>query len=150
MAIDHTNCDHPRTPAGRRACRDASAGKESKSWAGQLGRAERAHAEAAGLVPPVKLTGPVARRMARTVAKADAMRQARDMSREAVIEDVQAIPPAPVRRERAQTLQRRLESMGDAKYNRVPVSITGRGSKQCVQAELHTGKGRCACGWESK
>ena len=54
MAISHKDHDHPNTPAARARCRKEMSGQVDKSWAGHLGRAERAHAEAAGLVKPRK------------------------------------------------------------------------------------------------
>lgn len=54
MAVSHANCTHPRTPAGRRACRagtDTPAPREVQSFRARLGRVERAYAESAGLVP---------------------------------------------------------------------------------------------------
>lgn len=76
--IDHTNCIHPRTPAGRRECRSLGgpAGWAAANAAGlndttpdrisTVSLADRMSA-----VTAVKITGPVARRMARTAAKAD-------------------------------------------------------------------------------
>lgn len=60
MAMSHANCTHPRTPAGRAACR-------------KLG-VHLATVAAPDVTPEIKITGPVARRMARTAAKVDAAR----------------------------------------------------------------------------
>ena len=88
MAISHAGCTHPRTPAGRRACR---AGNAPVS-------AERRLAESAGLVPNRR----------------------------------------PQRASEAVRIQPRRSGA------RVAIDASG-----CVQAALHTGRGKCACGWEN-
>lgn len=127
--IDHTNCTHPRTPAGRRACR-AAAPVATKVVNGEI-RATcttcRKNVVRVGdmtcwmckAVAPtddydaqeIRMTGPVARRMARQAAKADKIK--------------------------AERIQPRRSGA------RVAVD-----SSTCVQAALHT-RGRCACGWEN-
>lgn len=120
--IDHTNCTHARTPAGRRACRAGNA--ITSDQAGRMdmplgvdyigdhirktaangamkARMDRSYDE-------VKITGPVARRMAKQAMAADNAR----------------IQP------------RRSGARVDAR------------NASCVQAALHTpGTIRCACGW---
>lgn len=114
--IDHTACTHPRTPAGRAACRKLRAGLATVST-DAYARAEirmnrdsqddpDVRAAFRRVTDEIKMTGPVARRMARTAAKADNAR----------------IQP---RRSGA----------------RVAVD-----SSTCVQAALHTSRGLCACG----
>lgn len=83
--IDHTNCTHPRTPAGRKACRNAGTAapapdyiaehirKVAANWA-MKARMDRDYAE-------IRMTGPVARRMARTAAKADRIQPRRSGAR---------------------------------------------------------------------
>lgn len=66
MAISHANCTHPRTPAGRSACR-----RMNGSISVPAVNPVRELAEAAGIVKPIKMTGPVARRMARQAMKAE-------------------------------------------------------------------------------
>lgn len=46
--MKHTDCTHPATPAGRRACRTGNPAPRTLSPFGQV---ERDYAEAAGLVP---------------------------------------------------------------------------------------------------
>lgn len=69
--IDHTNCTHPRTPAGRRACRAAL--NDPTPVAGipgtSLGEMRQGFRDS-----EIKMTGPVARRMARHAAKAEIKR----------------------------------------------------------------------------
>lgn len=135
MAIDHTNCTHARTPAGRRECRtlggpagwaaansaaiNKPTGMPEPIIAGDYigehirktaanhtmkARMDREYAE-------VRMTGQLARRMARQAAKADMAR------------------PQP-RRSGARV---------------------STGNSSCVQAALHIDAhgGRCACGWEA-
>jgi hypothetical protein len=80
MAIDHTNCTHPRTPAGRRACRAGNlvpslsqSISPERSSAEQRDRDERSARIRASFAsgPEIKITGPVARRMARQAIAAD-------------------------------------------------------------------------------
>lgn len=74
--INHTDCTHPRTPAGRRACRAAVANgttldmtpDRSVEMDRQVAAFSRAFDNAKA---EIKMTGPVARRMARHAAKAD-------------------------------------------------------------------------------
>jgi hypothetical protein len=78
--MDHTNCTHLRTPAGRRACRAGASTpapvdyisdhvRKTTANAAMKARMDRDY-DSAG----IKMTGPVARRMARQAAKADAVR----------------------------------------------------------------------------
>ena len=119
MAIDHTNCTHPRTPAGRRVCR-------TQYQADMDGRA---------------------------------MTQLMNTP----------VPDAATRRGAAKAMQDKLEGMADApaprkvraganmtvpapKARRQPKRSTRRVADDgsgCVQAALHTGRGRCACGWDT-
>jgi hypothetical protein len=58
MAMSHATCTHPRTPAGRRACRGGVVS-----------------APAPVVTPaPIRMTGPVARRIARQAVAADNLR----------------------------------------------------------------------------
>lgn len=88
MAIDHTTCTHPRTPAGRRSCR------------------------------------------ANTGTPADLRGRARTAGR-----DAQIVAKLRTRPERIQP-----------RRSGARVAIDNSG---CVQAALHTGRGKCACGWEN-
>lgn len=115
--IDHTNCIHPRTPAGRRACRNSvrngAPAPVAPDYIGDHIRATAAkHAIKAKMdrdydKAEIKMTGPVARRMARHAAKSDRIQPRKSGAR---------------------------------------VKIDNSG---CVQAALHTGTGRCACGWHT-
>lgn len=121
--IDHTACIHPRTPAGRAACRKLRAGLAANidfspkvthpAPVDQIARYAKKHhlgpeAEAGmrAASSEIKMTGTVARRIARQAAKAENAR----------------IQP---RRSGA----------------RVAVD-----NSTCVQAALHTSRGLCACG----
>lgn len=120
MAISHAGHTHPSTPAARAACRKAmTAGIvvpvadtyiadhiRKTAAAGRIkATMDRRYDEA-----EIKMTGPVARRMAKQAARADNAR----------------IQP---RRSGARV---------------------AAGSSTCVQAALHTGTGRCACGWHAE
>jgi hypothetical protein len=96
MAISHAGHTHPSTPAARAACRRANdaGGTTHLSYQNPI-RDE------------IRMTGPVARRMAKHAAKADRIQPKRGGAR---------------------------------------VSIDNSG---CVQAALHTGRGKCACGWST-
>lgn len=118
--IDHTNCNHPRTAAGRRACRAAIAtgapAPVAPDYIAQhmlkvrTSQAAKARMDRDYDAAEIRMTGATARKLARHAAKADAVR----------------IQP---RRSGA----------------RVTV-----GGSACVQAALHTGNGRCACGWHTE
>jgi hypothetical protein len=112
--IDHTACTHPRTPAGRAACRKLRAGLAATTPA----------------VGGIKMTGDVARRMARTAAKVE------NAQREllAKVQRRAAISQAIIRQDNARIQPRRSGA-------RVAVD-----SSTCVQAALHTSRGLCACG----
>lgn len=126
MAIDHTNCTHERTPAGRRACRALhNQHMDGRALTAMMNtpvpeitpapvrRAKGAALQAklnAMADTPVRLTGAQARKIARHAAKAD--------------------------NQRANQPKRRARKVAD----------DGSG---CVQAALHTGRGRCACGWDT-
>jgi hypothetical protein len=117
--IDHTACTHPRTPAGRRACRagvtelvipavDYITRDMNRQRANAAAKA-RMDREYDARDAQIKMTGATARKLARHAAKADAMR----------------IQP-----------------------RRSGARVTGAFSS-CVQAALHVGTGRCACGWDA-
>jgi hypothetical protein len=101
--IDHTNCSHPRTPAGRRACRT---GHQSE-------------------IPPVVRRG-VRGDDGMTVAE-----RARN---------------ARANRNRADAAAGRMAR----RRERAGVQGPSDDYSSCVQAALHTGTGRCACGWHTK
>lgn len=88
--IDHSNCTHPRTPAGRRACR-ASGGQPERRTPEPMKACRKPIQTAVGAWKPPTGT------------------------------------PAPRKRQK-----------------RVSGPYSG-----CVQAELHVGEGRCACGWSN-
>lgn len=96
--IDHTNCTHPRTPAGRRACR----------------------AQVSAGAPAPVAPDYVGEHIRRTAAN-HAMKARMDREYDEV-----RIQP------------RRSGARVAAK------------SSTCVQAALHTGRGRCACGWHTE
>lgn len=103
--MDHSNCTHPRTPAGRRTCRAGGDVNPVRDLtvAADLVKPTKAAANhemksRMDRQPEIKMTGAMARKLARHAAKADAMKP----------------------------------------------------KGKCVQGALHTGRGRCACGWEGK
>lgn len=65
MAMSHANCTHPRTPAARSACRK-SQGTVVTDREALVGTQNLEAREAA-----IRITGPVARRMARQAVAAD-------------------------------------------------------------------------------
>lgn len=106
MAISHAGHNHPSTPAARSACRKQMANGDTPltgnpipvSLAGVLART---------ITPEIRMTGPVARRMAKYAVKAERIQPRRGGAR------------------------------------------VSAGASTCVQAALHTGTGRCACGWHA-
>lgn len=86
MAMSHADCTHPRTPAGRRACRagqtpapvDYIGDHIRKVAANHLvkARMDRNYDDA-----EIRMTSPVARRMARHAAKADRIQPRRSGAR---------------------------------------------------------------------
>lgn len=116
--IDHTACTHPRTPAGRAACRKLRAGLATKVVNGEIrdlcstcgknvvrvGNVNCWSCNTNASPAPIKMTGPVARRMARQAAASDRIQPRRSGAR--VFAD----------------------------------------TSTCVQAALHTSRGLCACG----
>lgn len=109
--IDHTNCNHPRTPAGRAACRKASR-----------------------LVPIITPTPNIAadlRKLNDALAPRTATRRKSTKG---------GIPAGFVRTD-------------DVPARRQPTARRGKVAasdpRTCVQWELHTGTGRCACGWSA-
>lgn len=77
MAMSHANCTHPRTPAGRRACRAGNA-------AAPVVIAPTVVPTSPGLRhPEIKWTAAAVRRAGKAIAKADAMRADRDKARQA-------------------------------------------------------------------
>lgn len=79
MAMSHENCTHPRTPAGRSACRRATdaGGTTFLAYTNPMPLAQSARIindlRSEGAME-TKMTGPVARRMARQAARADMVR----------------------------------------------------------------------------
>lgn len=111
---DHSSHNHPATPAGRAACRKSmSAG----------------HLAGTVFAPEIRMTGPVARRMARQAVKAD---------------NVQADLLAKIKRRQATEAALRIQP------RRSGARVSTRNTT-CVQAALHIDAhgGRCACGWEA-
>lgn len=94
MAIDHTNCTHPRTPAGRRACRAAVASggpaPVAPDYIAQhILKVRTSHAAKARMdrdydAQEIRMTGPVARRMAKHAAKSDRIQPRRSGARVAI------------------------------------------------------------------
>lgn len=74
MAMDHTNCTHPRTPAGRRACRSGNNLPADTGVNAVYNDFISDRARKAVMNSEIKMTGPVARRIARQAAKADMKR----------------------------------------------------------------------------
>ena len=131
MAIDHTNCSHPRTPAGRRACRANRAGTPELIVRGELAP------ETVTITP-----APVRRKRAADL-EAKLNRMADD---DYIGEHIRKVAAngrmrARMDREYAARIQPR---RGGA---RVPARTAG-----CVQAALHIDAhgGKCACGWKAQ
>lgn len=78
--IDHTNCTHDRTPAGRKACRNSGNPVAPVDYIGEHIRKTAAnHAVKAKMdreydASEIRMTGAVARRMARQAVAADNVR----------------------------------------------------------------------------
>ena len=114
--IDHSNCTHPRTPAGRAACRKQGTtpapaptlGVPYFSPEGEAARARKAPSIAADLR---KLEADQARRKLPTAGRADRI------------------------------IRARVAAGGTGR------KVAASDPRTCVQWELHTGSGRCACGW---
>jgi hypothetical protein len=105
--IDHTNCTHLRTPAGRAACR-------------------------AGKATPASPITPT-----RSTIAADLRKLETDQARR-----VEADRNSRIKVQVTEDI---------AKARRQPTARRGKVAvsdpRTCVQWELHTGSGRCACGW---
>jgi hypothetical protein len=81
MAVSHVGHDHPATPAGRRACRSGNAPAPVPATDDYISahmnnvlQKAKLKAEMDRNYDQIKMTGPVARRMAKHSAKADALR----------------------------------------------------------------------------
>lgn len=120
--IDHTNCTHPRTPAGRRACRNGATAPAPKVDY----IAEHIRKTAAN--------GAMKARMDRKYAEIKAERMA----------EIRA--NADDSREIAEYLVHKAEN-ARIQPRRSGARVSADNSS-CVQAALHT-HGRCACGWEN-
>lgn len=73
--IDHTACTHPRTPAGRRACRQGGSPAPAPDYIGDHIRKTAANGAMKARMDrrydDIKMTGPVARRIGRQAMAAD-------------------------------------------------------------------------------
>jgi hypothetical protein len=156
MAMSHAGHTHPSTPAARSACRKAMANGALHMAAepqGPMTMAERiayvvanpekavasANAKTEAWIMSegtdaardrLKLTGPVARRMARQAARADMKGAARTAGRDAqIVAKLRATPARPQPRRSG--------------------ARVSTANSTCVQAALHIDAhgGRCACGW---
>lgn len=129
MAISHAGHNHPATPAGRRACR--ASGGDGDSQANRPVGAVRKLAEDAGLVTPA----------ADRNARLDAMKARLD-----------SMADEPIKLSGAQA---RKIARHAAKADRVRIQPKRSGARVaiddsgCVQAALHIGRGKCACGWDT-
>lgn len=155
--IDHTNCTHPRTPAGRRACRAGNTTftvADALSVASTMTGAELAANGKAKVEEYILLHGSQAakrrinaeNRSEEILRNAQAARQredaqirvtgatARKMARHAAAADKVRAPRQTVAPARIQP-------------RRSGARVAAR-SSACVQAALHT-SGRCACGWHA-
>lgn len=127
MAIDHTNCTHPRTPAGRRVCRDAARVRDvHQAMEPQVSSIQEAIAYV--IANPDKA-------VAAATAKAEAWiaSSGTDKARARVAARKRSQRPARIQPRRSGA--------------RVSIDNSG-----CVQAALHTDAhgGRCACGWAAE
>lgn len=123
MAISHADCTHPRTPAGRRACRDAARIRdEHQAREPRVGSVDEAIAYV--IANPKKAA-------AAATAKAESWiaSYGTDTARARVAARKPSQRPARIQ-------PRRSGARVDAT------------ASTCVQAALHT-RGRCACGWEN-
>ena len=85
MAMSHANCTHPRTPAGRRACRNgAQVETPATDYIGEHIRKTAAnHAMKARMdreYAEIKMTGATARKLAKHAGRADALAIASTMT----------------------------------------------------------------------
>lgn len=137
MAIDHTNCTHPRTPAGRRACR------ASQAVVPQLPDDD------------VKITPPAVRRK-RVADLQEKLMKAADEPRR-----IPRIVPGPDTRpaKHPRRMQRDIDApvLGQP-YVPWPKGMSRKGYRslvkragECPQVELHIDAhgGSCACGWKA-
>lgn len=133
MAVSHADCTHPRTPAGRRACR---AGREVTPLTGTVFAPEVRPVPA----PEIKWTAAAVRRAGKAIAGAEKMRAQREanMALNAIAED----------RIKSDNRRQRAEKPARIQPRRSGARVSAGGSS-CVQAALHTGTGRCACGWHA-
>jgi hypothetical protein len=77
--IDHTNCTHPRTPAGRRGCRSGSGAPRMPRSVGR--EMEIQSKRLPVMTDEIKITGATARKLARHAAKADRIQPRRSGAR---------------------------------------------------------------------
>lgn len=129
--IDHTNCAHPRTPAGRRACRNA----------------------------PITMAS-VAREMFTTpdpvISNADKLRRSMALALatpgDVLAANANAKTEEWIAENGTPAAKRRINAAGRSKEIRANAAAMRRRESAvlngCVQAALHT-TGRCACGWAS-
>lgn len=121
MAISHTGHNHPSTPAGRRACR-ASGG------AGDMQATKPDYI--ADHIRKTAANSQMKARMDRQYDEADLRGLARTAGRDAqIVAKLRTKPP------RIQPRRSGARVSAD--------------TSTCVQAALHTGRGRCACGWDT-
>lgn len=124
--IDHTNCTHPRTPAGRSACRRMSVQRD-------LGINMEGLADSGANRGVIKEEPRVHTPMEREIYRSQ-------LTRKAITE---AARNARMNRNRADAADGRMAR------RRAP-SADGVDYNHCVQAALHVGRGRCACGWHTE
>lgn len=138
--IDHSNCTHPRTPAGRRACRSALtdptpvAGIPGTSL-GEMRQAFRDDNYIAEHIRKVQAN-------ATLKAKIDT----RYRVREALENQGREIRMTG---QTARKLARQAAAADRIQPRRSGARVPADASA-CVQAALHTGRGRCACGWATE
>lgn len=120
MAISHANCTHPRTPAGRRACRAGNAPAVTTPAPDYI----------ADHIRKTAANGRMKARMDREYDAAEMRGRARTAGRDAQI---------------AAKLKARPERIQPRRSG----ARVSSGFSTCVQAALHIDAhgGRCACGW---
>lgn len=134
--IDHTNCSHPRTPAARSACRKIA---QQRSLGINVESSADSSANRGVVVDstPDYIADQIRATVANHKMKA---RMDRDYAK------IRAAARAARAAESARTKAAgRLAKIG--KPSPIKPSDDGNDYAHCVQAALHTGYGRCACGW---
>ncbi len=155
--IDHTNCTHPRTPAGRRACRQGGSPAPAPDYIGDhirktaangamKARMDRQYDEAERTIDNSTIGAEMAKR---AQGKRPLKAQDRRMGMaSAMLTDEVKMTGAVARR-----MARQAVAADNARIQprRSGARVSGAFAS-CVQAALHIDAhgGRCACGWAAQ